>query len=127
MSSENTQTNQDKKSLDSTWYYNLVEKHLMRTIAGSWGQSNPNKDEPTKHHSVRKWLINLLKLTRKKTGSSFVTSQYKSSVFPEVLILLNSYALPDYGISGAIHMKMCKIQGSITHTGHQTKLVNYGS
>lgn len=44
------QTNQDKNLMDSIWYYNLVEKHLMGTIAGSWGQSNPNKDETTKHH-----------------------------------------------------------------------------
>lgn len=36
-------------NLDSTWYYNQVEKFLIRTIGGSSGQANQNEDEAMKH------------------------------------------------------------------------------
>lgn len=38
-----------KPPLDSTRYYNLVGKYLIRTIGGSWGQANSNEDEAMKH------------------------------------------------------------------------------
>lgn len=53
---------------------------------------------------AKRWLINLVDQTSKKTGVSFVTFQYNSNIFLKVLLLPNCYALPDYVDSVAIHI-----------------------
>lgn len=53
---------------------------------------------------AKRWLINLVDQTSKKTGVSFVTFQYNSNIFLKVVLLPNCYALPDYVVSVAIHI-----------------------
>lgn len=60
---------------------------------------------------ARRWLNNLPEPTSKKTGSSFVAFQYKTSAFMKGVLLPDIYTLPDYSVLGVIHMQIkCKIK-----------------